>query len=271
MRFSKTSLVFICVLVLNLGFVASGLAQEVSLLDEIQKRGVLRVGVMLDFPPLGFRNDKGEPVGFNVTLAEDMAKALGVKLEIVETVAANRIPALVSKRIDVSSAALTITSERAKVVAFTIPDRRAAMLMLTHKDSPIKTLDDCKNFRIGSTRGSTDEINFLEYFKKKGAKINYISYDASADSLLALNQNKVDAITGNDVWFGSIMAKQPGKFKIIEPSYFNEWTGLAVRYGDPKWLNCVNTCLWLEHIYGRIKQLHDDLGLVYIAVSPAYE
>ena len=89
-----------------LGFTATGIAQEASLLDEIQKRGVLRVGCMLDFPPLGWRNEKGEPMGYNVKLAEDMAQALGVKLEVIETVSANRIPALVAKRIDVSSAGL---------------------------------------------------------------------------------------------------------------------------------------------------------------------
>ena len=89
---------------LVVGWVATGLAQQTSLLDEIQKRGVLRVGCMLDFPPLGWRDEKGNPMGFNVRLAEDMAKALGVKLEVIETVAANRIPALVAKRIDISSA-----------------------------------------------------------------------------------------------------------------------------------------------------------------------
>lgn len=270
-RFRKISLAFICVSVLILGFVASGLAQEVSLLDEVQKRGVLRVGCMLDFPPLGWRNDKGEPVGFNVKLAEDMAQALGVKLEVIETVAANRIPALVAKRIDVSSAGLTITNERAKAVAFTIPDRRGAMLVLTHKASPIKTLDDCKSFKIATIRGTTPEIYFLEYFKKKGIKINYISYDANGDALLALNQHKVDAIAETDIWFGKIIAKYPGKFKIIEPGYFNEWTGFAVRYGDPTWLTWVNNFLWLEHISGRVKQLHAEFEMPYIPVSPAYQ
>ena len=186
--------------VLVLGLVASGYAQEVRLLDEIQKRGVLRVGCMLDFPPLGWRNEKGEPMGYNVRLAEDMAKALGVKLEVIETVSANRIPALVAKRIDVSSAGLTITTERAKAVSFsTIPDRRGAMFVLTHKDSPINELDDCKDYKIGTVRGTTPEIYFLDYFKAKGITINYISYDSNADAILALNQKKVDAIADDYV------------------------------------------------------------------------
>jgi ABC-type amino acid transport substrate-binding protein len=271
MRTFKPFWILICVSVLILGFVTAGLAQETSLLDEIQQRGVLRVGCMLDFPPLGWRNEKGEPVGFNVRLAEDMAKALGVKLEVIETVSANRIPALVAKRIDVSSAGLTITTERAKAVAFTIPDRRGAMFVLTHADSPIKTLDDCKDYKIGTVRGTTPEIYFLDYFKKKGIKIDYISYDSNADALLALNQKKVDAIAETDIWFGKIMAKYPGKFKIVTPGYFNEWTGLAVRHGDPTWLHWVNTFLWLEQISGRVKELNAEFDMPYIPVKPAYE
>ncbi len=270
MRLRRISLVFICVAMLMLGFVASGVSQEVSLLDEIQKRGVLRVGCMLDFPPLGWRDQKGEPAGFNVKLAEDMAQALGVKLEVVETVAANRIPALVAKRIDVSSAGLTITNERAKAVAFTMADRRGAMFVLTASNSPIKTLDDCKNYKIATVRGTTPEIYFLDYFKKKNIKINYISYDSNGDALLALNQNKVDAIAETDIWFGKIMAQNPGKFKIVEPSYFSEWTGLAVRYGDEKWFHWVNNFLWLEHISGRIRQLHEEFQMPYVPVAPAY-
>jgi polar amino acid transport system substrate-binding protein len=261
----------VCLGLLTPGLVSVGLAEQQSLLDEVQKRGVLRVGCMLDFPPLGWRDEKGNPMGFNVRLAEEMAKALGVKLEIIETVSANRIPALVAKRIDVSSAGLTITTERAKAVDFTIPDRRGAMFVLTHADSPINHLDDCRDYKIGTVRGTTPEIYFLQYFKDKGITIDYISYDSNADQLLALNQKKVDAIAETDIWFGEVMAKFPGKFKIIRPGYFNEWTGLAVRHGDHTWLHWINTWLWDMHITGKIQQLHEEFNMPYIPVRPAYD
>lgn len=265
--------VFLCgLLAVGLfGVVQPGFAQEKSLLDIVQEKGVLKVGCMLDFPPLGWRDEKGNPKGFNVTIAEEMAKALGVKLEVIETVSANRIPSLVAKRIDVSSAGLTITTERAKVVDFTIPDRRGAMFVLTHADSPINTLDDCKDYKIGTVRGTTPEIYFLKYFEDKGVKIDYISYDSNADQLLALNQKKVAAIAETDIWFGEVMAKFPGKFKIITPGYFNEWTGLAVRHGDFTWLHWINTFLWDMHVTGKIKKLHEQFNMPYIPVSPAYE
>lgn len=267
----KILTVLFCVVVVA-GLSVKALAAE-SLLDEVQKRGVLRVGVMLDFPPLGSYDEKGQPLGFNVDLAKDMAEALGVKLEIIETVSANRIPALVSGRIDVSSAGLTITNERAKTVAFTRPDRRGAMFVLVKKDSAIQTLDDCAKFqgKIGTVRGTTPEIHFLNHFKSMGIEIEHISFDANADQLLALDQGKVEAIAETDIWFGEVMAKFPGKYRIVGPSYFDEYTGLAVRYGDPTWLHWVDTFLYLEHISGRVKELHLKYNMPYVPIRPAYE
>lgn len=269
--FQRIMVGLLCLGFLTAGTVPVAFADQQSLLDEVQKRGVLRVGCMLDFPPLGWRDEKGNPKGFNVRLAEEMAKALGVKLKIVETVAATRIQALVAERIDVSSAGLTITTTRAKAVDFTIPDRRGAMFVLTQAGSPINTLDDCKDYKIGTVRGTTPEIYFLNYFKDKGIKINYISFDSNADVLLALNQKKVGAIAETDIWFGEIMAKFPGKFKIVKPGYFNEWTGLAVRHGDFTWLHWINTWLWDMHITGKIEQLHKEFNMPYIPVRPSYE
>ncbi len=271
-KFQKIMVGLLCLGFLMTGLVSIGSAeQQQSLLDVVQKKGVLRVGVMLDFPPLGWRDEKGNPKGFNVRLAEEMAKALDVKLKIVETVAATRIQALVAKRIDVSSAGLTITTQRAKAVDFTIPDRRGAMFVLTHADSPINTLDDCKDYKIGTVRGTTPEIFFLNYFKDKGVKIDYISFDSNADVLLALKQKKVDAIAETDIWFGKILDQFPGEFKIVKPGYFNEWTGLAVRHGDHTWLHWVNTWLWNMHITGRIEELHKEFKMPYIPVRPSYE
>jgi len=260
---------------LTTGITSIGFAQ-VSTLDEVLKRGVLRVGIMLDFPPLGFRDAQGNPQGYSVDLAKMMAEALGVKPEIIETVSANRIPALVAKRVDVSISALTITPERAKVVNFaSYPTYRSGMFILTLKDrDDINSLFDCKGKTVGTVRGTTPEIAFLEYFekfKKEDPNSKYISYDSNADQLLALRQGKVDAIAENILWFNEIMKKFPGKFKMVGPSYYSEWCTMAVRQGDLNWLHWINTWLWDLHVRGVIKQLHEKWGIPYLPVTPAYQ
>jgi hydroxyproline transporter system substrate-binding protein len=77
---------------------ASAIAQ--SSLDKIIASKTLRCGVQLDYPPAGFRKPKNESDSYDVAYCKDMAKALGAAAEIVETPSAERIPTLVSNRID---------------------------------------------------------------------------------------------------------------------------------------------------------------------------
>ncbi len=247
-------------------------AQE-STLDVVLSRGELWVGAMLDWPPGGFRDDKGNPAGLFVDLAERMAQDLGVKLKIIETASANRIPALVAKRVDVSISALTITPERAKVVAFSIPMERGAMVAFVPNDSDIQEFSDLKGKTTGTVRGTTPEIGYLEFYEKWKAedpKTEYISYDSNTDQLLALRQGKVDAIGENDIWFNDVMKKFPGEFRIVGPPYYYEWCGLAVRRDDHIWLQWINTWLWDLMVRGELEKIYAKSGFPYWPVTPVY-
>ena len=69
-------------------------------LDDIIASGKLRCAVVLDFPPMGSRDEKNQPIGYDVDTCNDLAAALGVKPEYVETPFPDRIPALTSGRAD---------------------------------------------------------------------------------------------------------------------------------------------------------------------------
>ena len=93
-------------------------AARADKLDDIIASGTLRCAVVLDFPPMGSRDASNEPIGFDVDYCNDLAAALGVKAEIVETPFPERIPALMSGRVDVGVASTSDTLERAKTVGF---------------------------------------------------------------------------------------------------------------------------------------------------------
>ena len=90
-------------------------------LDDILADGEVKCGIMLDVPPVGMRDENSNPIGFDVEFCKDMAEALGVEAIIVETPAPDRIPAILSGRVDVGVASATNTLERAKSVGFSIP------------------------------------------------------------------------------------------------------------------------------------------------------
>ena len=94
---------------------------EARPLDEIIKSGSIKVGVNPTLPPLGKFNEKNEIVGFDVDYATEIAKMLGVKLEVVQVGSPDRIPFVASGKIDFVMGAMTRNPDRAKVIDFTMP------------------------------------------------------------------------------------------------------------------------------------------------------
>ena len=90
-------------------------------LDAILEAGVIKVGCSLNGAPIGFTDDTGTPMGYDVDWAYKLGEVLGVDVEIVNVDAETRIPALTSGRVDVLFANITGNLERAKTIDFSIP------------------------------------------------------------------------------------------------------------------------------------------------------
>ena len=175
-------------------FIAVGPAAA-DKLDDIVSAGELRCSVTLDFPPIGFRDEKNEPVGFDVDYCKDLATSLGVKPVIVETPWADRVPSLISNRADVSIAAASDTLERAQTIGLSIPYMAYVYQTAVRKGSDIKTFDDLKGRKVGTVVSTTNETFFLDAFKRwNDPKGEHLSLQTEADMFLALEQGRVDAI-----------------------------------------------------------------------------
>src|SRR6202795_3476470 len=96
-------------------------AAGADVLDDIKKKGVLVVGTKADYRPFGFLDPSGKIVGFEPDLAADVAKRLGVKLELIPVVASNRIQFLQQGKIDIMIATMSDTPERPKIADIVDP------------------------------------------------------------------------------------------------------------------------------------------------------
>ena len=121
-----------------------------STLKTVLQRGTLRVGDCLSFAPFGFYNKDGAPDGYDVDLAKELAKQMGVKLEVVNTTSANRIPNLQTSKVDVVFCNFTRNLERAKEIGFTNPYVVASEALLVKKSSGIKSIKDMSNRTIAT-------------------------------------------------------------------------------------------------------------------------
>jgi ABC-type amino acid transport substrate-binding protein len=234
-------------------------AQSVSTMDKVLSAKTLRCGVQLDFPPAGFRTPQNEPEGYDVAYCKDMAKALGVTAQIVETPSAERIPALVSNRIDVLIASASVTPQRAITVSFSQPYISFINVVLTTKDSGVQKFDDLKGRSIGGVTGSTTEQELRASFNKwKDPKGKFTAYGSESETFLALAQKKIDGVIVSAGTAGALI--KSGQFPALvmrgaAPSPA-DLAGIAVRKADTDLLRWVNVFVWNQVRTGRYKELY---------------
>jgi polar amino acid transport system substrate-binding protein len=124
-------------------------------LDEIKKKGTLVVGVKTDYPPWGTRDASGNIVGMEPDMAADVAKKLGVKLELVSVVSSNRMQFLQQGKIDLMIATMSDTPERRKAVGIIDPVYYASgVAIMANKAANIKSAADLKGKPVCALQGA---------------------------------------------------------------------------------------------------------------------
>lgn len=215
-------------------------ASSSSTLQAVLQRGTLRVGDCLTFAPFGFYNKDGQPDGYDVDLAKELAKEMGVKLEVVNTTSANRIPNLQTGKVDVVFCNFTRNLERAKEISFTSPYVVASEALLVRKNSGIQSVKDMANRTIATVKGSTngDEVRALNM------PIKIQEYDSSQAAILAVKQGQADAMI-EDNNFLAYQASLDSNLSVTNEALVPlEYNAFGVKAGDQTWLNYLNLFLF---------------------------
>ncbi len=233
-----------------------------STLQAVLQRGTLRVGDCLTFAPFGFYDKNGQPDGYDVDLAKELAKQMGVKLEVVNTTSANRIPNLQTSKVDVVFCNFTRNLERAKVIQFTTPYVVASEALLVKKSSGIKSVKDMSNRTIATVKGSTngDEVRALNM----AVKIQ--EYDSSQAAILAVKQGQADAMIEDNNFLAYQATLDPELTVTDESLVPLEYNAFGVKAGDPAWLSYLN--LFLFNI--NASKLNAQLYKKWFGVDPRY-
>ncbi len=222
-----------------------------STLDTIKSRGTLIAGVKYDTPPFGFVDQNNQVAGFDVDLVREVAKALGVKSELVKVTSPTRIPMLVSGNVDLVAASMTNTPERQKAIDFSVTYYTGAQTLLVPESSPITGLKDLAGKTVAVQQGTTLEKNLAEL--APGAQA--LPFRDYTSAWLALRQGRADAFTGSyDILRG--FAKNAPGFKIVGEKFSVEPFGIGIRKGDTALLDLVNKVLRDLWASGRYQELY---------------
>lgn len=224
-------------------------------LQEVLDRGKLVVGTGSTNPPWHYEDENGALVGFDIDMAKLLARALfGLSdeqmanpeemskyLEFVVEASDARIPNVTSDKVDIVCQFMTVTPARALEVEFTIPYYREAVALLLPADSPYNSAAELTG---NAAKVAILENSFAEELVQRGvADAEVSTYDSVANSVLALDSGRVDA-TAIDLSTAQFKALQnPEKYKVSTDSWSPQTYSFAVKPGDQRWLNWVNTTL----------------------------
>jgi polar amino acid transport system substrate-binding protein len=194
-----------------------------STLKQVLQRGTLRVGDCLTFAPFGFYNKDGQADGYDVDLAKELAKQMGVKLEVVNTTSANRIPNL-----------------------------QTSKALLVKKSSGINSINDMSNRTIATVKGSTngDEVRALNM------QVKIQEFDSSQAAILAVKQGQADAMIEDNNFLAYQASLDPDLTVTNEALVPLEYNAFGVKAGDQVWLNYLNLFLFNVNASKQNAQLY---------------
>ena len=206
-------------------------------LDEIKESGTINIGVFSDKSPFGYVDENGEYAGYDVYLAERIAKDLDVKVNYVSTEAANRIEYLQTGKVDIILANFTVTKERAEEVDFALPYMNVALGVISPDSRVIKSLDEVtKDDQIIVISGTTAET----YLEKNYPDIKLQKYDAYAEAKTAFENGNAAAWANDNTEVIAFSLENKG-FTVGIPSLGDADTiAPAVTKGNESLLNWLN-------------------------------
>jgi polar amino acid transport system substrate-binding protein len=168
-----------------------------SSIDEIKKRGTIKIGVFSDKAPFGYVDSSGKNQGFDVYVAKRFAKDLlgdESKVEFVLVDAASRVAYLESKKVDVIMANFTVTDERKQKVDFTNPYMKVSLGVVSPDGTKITSEDQLKGKKIIVAKGTTAET----YMTKNHPDIELIKFEQYSEIFQALKDKRGDAILSDN-------------------------------------------------------------------------
>ena len=215
-----------------------------STLEQIMKRGELRVGFESGYVPFEMTNKKGEFIGFDMDFGRRLAKSMGVKFVPINTAWDGIIPALMTGKFDIIMGGMTITQERNLKVNFAEPYIVVGQTILINKKlkDQVISYKDLNNpkYIVTSRMGTTGE----QAIKKYIPKATYKGFESEAEAGLEVINGKADALVYDLPFCGFLYGSQgKGKTIFLSDPFTYEPLAWAINKGDPDFLNYLNNFL----------------------------
>jgi cystine transport system substrate-binding protein len=228
--------------VLAIGLVGLGLSTPAlaqTALDQVKTAGALRVGTEGTYAPFTFHDASGALVGFDVEIAEEIAKRIGVKAEFVEGPWDGLIAGIDANRYDVVINQVGITDARKEKYDFSEPYIASKAALIVRADNT-----DITSFEslTGKKAAQTTTSNFGKLAEASGAEI--VPTDGFDQSIALVIQGRADATINDSLSFFDFKKQQPdANVKIAATQANADYSGVLLAKGKPELLAAINEAL----------------------------
>lgn len=188
------------------------------------------MGLDDSFPPMGFRGDNNEIIGFDIDLAKEVTKKLNMELVLQPIDWGTKELELNSGKITCIWNGLSVSPERQEAMALSKPYLANKMVIITKADSTINTKADLEGKNVGLQTGST-AVQALEK-DPINEKVNKSTYDNNVLALQDLDIGRIDAVIMDEVVARYMLAKKAGKYKVSNDYFNEEFYAIAFKKGN---------------------------------------
>jgi polar amino acid transport system substrate-binding protein len=225
-----------------------------AMLEQVMKRGVLRVG-MSTFVPWAMQDKAGNFIGFEIDVAGRLAQEMGVKAEYIPTKWSGIIPALLTGKFDIIIGGMGIRPERNLKVNFSIPYDHTGMSLVAHRKlaAGFKKLGDFDNEKVSiAARTGTTAAAAV---KQKMPRAKLRLFDDESQAIQELLLGRVHAVVASAPLPAFQALANPDKlFTPLKEDFTREPIGFAIRKGDPDSLNFLDNWIRVAEAEGWLKE-----------------
>jgi polar amino acid transport system substrate-binding protein len=229
-------------------------------LANIKAAGTFNYGLGGAYRPFGFRDESNNLVGFDIDLANEIARRLGVQAKPVEAAWATIIQSLNDGSFQTIIGGMTATPERFKRVNFSVPYMEASTGILVLKKDNISTPKDLAGKVVGAATG-TPQLQQLEITAKDLGITYGDAVQTYQEDALAFEAMRAGRLQGYASSLVSLLdfAKTNDAFTVIQlksDKWPTQWTCAAFRKTDEDFRTAFNDALLQMEKDGTLAKLH---------------
>lgn len=211
--------------------------------DKVKEKGEFVLGLDENFPPMGFKDEKGNIVGFDIDVAKEVTSRLGVKLKLQPINWDAKEQELNTGNIDCIWNGFTITEERKKNVLFTQPYMKNRQVLIVMNSSKATKLTDFEGKKLGLQAGSSAADALAASPEFKGKLKQAVEFDDNMTALMDLEKGGVDVVLMDEIVARYYITMKNKGYKVLDDALASEEYGIGFRKNDTQLVQKVQETL----------------------------